>query len=110
MELLRFRRKQGLGVHRFRSAGSWIIAKAGDVVTCSRKALGKCFDQYECLDELPLESIEQVEARTPEIIPNSIKGWFDVVNPDYPDRPLNDKKMRKADAIKFLELLVNGSN
>ena len=32
-------------------------------------------------------------------------GWYDVINPDNPDKPLNDKALRKDEAEKFIDYL-----
>lgn len=108
MEKVRFRRKAGLGTHRFKIGGAWVVVSGGETITCSPASIGERYlDQYDCLDALPVPAAEMiVEARVPEIIPNEAKGWFDVVNPDYPDRPLNETRLRKKSAEEFLASLL----
>lgn len=109
----RYQRKKGLGTHRFRAGGAKIVAKAGDIVFCDPSELMDNINQYDCLDEEgKVQAVAKPDARIPELVPADQKNLFNIVNPDYPDRPLNDKPLRKKAALEFLEslgLVVDGS-
>ena len=109
-----FRRKAGLGTHRFKSDGALLVVRGGGTVECYPHELGSRFvngdtgaSQYLLVnpDALPLSAASR-PPRTPEVVPDAARGFYNVVNPDYPDRPLNDKRLRKLQAEEFLKSLV----
>lgn len=107
MEILTFRRKLWLGVHRFRVNGQQVKIRSGETISCTVEEIGLGFlNQYDCLSgNLPADN-KNSTVRTLEIIPNERLYFYDIVNPDFPDRPLNDAPVRKVVAKKLLEELI----
>ena len=102
----RYQRKKGLGTHRFRLGGAMVVVKSGDTVTCDPSDLKDNLNQYDCLDaEGRIQAAAKPTARTPELVPAEQKNLFNVVNPDFPDRPLNEKPLRKKAAVEFMASL-----
>lgn len=100
----RYQRKKGLGTHRFRLGGAMIVVKSGDTVTCDPSDLKDNLSQYDCLDaEGRIQAAAKPTARLPELVPAEQKNLFNVVNPDFPDRPLNEKPLRKKAAVEFMD-------
>ena len=110
MERLTFRRKKGLGTHRFKSGGVQYIVRSGERVKVLPQDLGSSIIGYDCLDgKIPADAVIPA-ARIPEIVPDEARGWYNVVNPDFPTRPLNDKRLRKGEAELFLRNLIGGKD
>lgn len=100
----RYQRKKGLGTHRFRLGGAMVVVKSGDIVTCDPSDLKDNLSQYDCLDAAGrIQAAAKPTARLPELVPAEQKNLFNVVNPDFPDRPLNEKPLRKKAAVEFME-------
>lgn len=100
----RYQRKKGLGTHRFRFGGAMVVVKSGDTVTCDPSDLKDNLNQYDCLDAVGrIQAAAKPTARVPELVPAEQKNLFNVVNPDFPDRPLNEKPLRKKAAVEFME-------
>ena len=114
MVKIQFRRKAGLGVHRFRVDGSWVVVRGGETVTCTPYDLKGFYipgdpggkSQYLLPIGVADVAVEGTAARMPEVVPDTARGYYNVVNPDFPDRALNTKKLRKKQAEEFLQSLV----
>jgi len=109
----RWRKKAKTGRHTFRFQGVKITAVPGDVVECFETSLGSCVAEYDCLG-LVDGALEEVSVEKPVTEGKMLKlvhlgrGYWNIINPDNPDKPLNDKALRKdeAEAI-FGEMLDN---
>ena len=101
-----FRKKDGTGSHSFVMNGKRVRVVSGQTVQCTAEQLGKQLKHYDCLTRGITEIIE--EKRKPEVIIKDLKlvrvsrGLYNVINPDNPDKPLNDKPLKKAHAEVFL--------
>ena len=99
----KFRKKDRTGNHTFRVDGKRIRATPGMVVECTAKDLGNQLKHYVCLD-VPVKTDEP---EVPKVLAKGLKlvrvsrGMYNVVNPDNPDKPLNDAPLRKAMAESF---------
>lgn len=113
MHAKRWRKKAKTGRHTFRIQGTKTTAVPGDVVECFETDLGSCATQYDCLGSVA-GTPEEVSAEKPVSDGKTLKlvlrgrGYYDIINPDNPDKPLNDKALRKAEAEAILgEMLDN---
>lgn len=122
MKIYRWKKKENTGGHTFRWQGKIVKTKPGDVVECSMDALGAAVKKYDCLSEVvggkhqpvsgdgPVTERQEQEWKalnepTGLIIQPKGGGWFDVINPDNPGNPLNDKALRKEEAETLLNWL-----
>jgi hypothetical protein len=118
MKIYKWQKKPRSGHHSFRFGGKKFDVSPGQVVECSMDALGAFTDKYDCIAEIvdgkqkpltgdPVTEAEEVMEAISEI-PTSLRiisrggGWYDVINPDLPHMPLNDKPLRKSDAEALL--------
>lgn len=111
MKIYRWKKRPGTGLHSFKYDGQRHFTRPGDAVVAPLSAFGSFSEEYACLGEITEDGLkdadpiaEQEEAEEEanqipalEIVPVG-GGWYDVINPDNPDKPLNDKSLRKADA------------
>ena len=109
----RWRKKAKTGRHTFRFQGVKITTVPGDVIECFETNLGSCAAEYDCLgpvDGAPEEvSAEKpiTDGKTLELV-HLGRGYWNIINPDNPDKPLNDKALRKDEAEAILgEMLDN---
>jgi hypothetical protein len=121
MNLYKWRKKPGTGSHSFKYNGKWIECWPGDTVICPIDPMGSFHVEYQCIAEV-VDGVEKPISERPKtaeeraaeaelIEPTGLVlqakggGWYDVINPDNPDKPLNDKSMRKEEAEQFLGYL-----
>jgi len=110
--ILRWRKKAKSGRHTFSFNGKRIVALPGDVVECTEQALGNTARKYECLG--PVEDRAEVEDASPIPAPKQLvlvsvarkRGFYNIINPDNPAKPLNSKPMRKIEAETALDQML----
>ena len=116
-EIYRWKKKPQSGRHRFIYAGRRYSVLPGMMVEVPRSALGAAIAKYECLDLIgnPID-ITMLDSDNPEFIDGSLpaqkelilvphgnsKTRYDIINPDNPGKPLNDKSLKLEDAEKIL--------
>ena len=116
-----FRRKTKTGTHRVKIPGTgWLTVKPGQPVLdhsgvpvdCSPEVFGSEIDNYvqtggsvavgkQAVVELPPQAHYVLQKR-------GSGAYWDVVNPDNPVKPINEKALRKAAAEELLEKLLEG--
>ena len=109
-QVKKFRKKERTGHHTFRVDGKRIKAFPGMVVECTAADLGNQLKHYDCLDALPVESNEEKVERIPIKGLKLVRvgrGLYNVINPDNPDKPLNEEPLRKAMAESFTLAYAN---
>jgi len=121
-QLHRWKKKDRTGTHSFWYEGVKYTITSGMVipVLVPESALGGAARHYECLDPIenpiddsgnPRPALDSPDAKGPIIIPHGkSKTRFDIINPDNPDKPLNDKPLKKAEAQAALGKLVEESD
>ena len=109
---LRFRKKEKTGRHIVRIDGVRRSIAPGDTVVCEKKDLGTNIEYlYTCLSPMADQVEEVVEAKHKafEIVKVEGKRLYNIVNPDNVSKPLNDKPLSRAAAIKLLATLEGHS-
>jgi len=108
----RWRKKAKTGRHTFRFQGVKITAVPGDVVECFETSLGSCAAEYDCLgsisgapEEIPAEK-SVAEGKMLKLV-HLGRGYWNIINPDNPDKPLNDKALRKTEAEAILGRMLD---
>jgi hypothetical protein len=116
-----FRRKTKTGTHRVKIPGTgWLTVKPGQPVLdhsgvpvdCSPEVFGSEIDNYVqtggsvaagkvAVVELPPQAHYVLQKR-------GSGAYWDVVNPENPAKPINEKALRKAAAEELLEKLLGG--
>jgi len=102
-EVCKFRKKLNSGRHVFHYDNKRFSVVPGQIVVCTEEALGKNLSTYDRLG-----NISETKEKTEKIIGNKLQlvpregGYYDVVNPDNPEKPLNGKALRKSAANKLL--------
>ena len=103
-EVKKFRKKDRTGNHIFRIDGNRVKAIPGQIVECTEKDLGNQLKHYECLSVPAITAEnsdnEKIPAKGLKLVRVS-RGLYNVVNPDNPDKPLNEEPLRKAMAESF---------
>ena len=120
MKLYKWRKKPGTGAHVFKFKQR-IRTVPGDVTICPIDALGSFYEEYDCVAEV-VDGKEQPISEDPvlahvaqerealrepaglELKHAGFGRWY-VINPENPDKPLNDKAMSKELAERFIEYL-----
>lgn len=134
-----WRRKQKTGLHRVRIPGiGWLTVfpgrpitdQNGALVDCRLEAFGSQADNYEQIGVVgrsrshaqspPVEPEEEITAAEKVAPPQAryimaARGdnglWWDVINPANPEKPVNPRGLKKADAEELLaSLLHNGTS
>lgn len=110
-QVKRWRKKPRTGRHLLRIDGQKVTVLPGGVVTCPASCLGAAIHKYDCLgvvggereviDITNLETEEPQKVKTLLLRPRG-RGWFDIVNPDNPTKPLNSKAMKEEEAKEVL--------
>ena len=104
-EICRFRKKLNSGRHTFYYNKKRLSVVPGQIVVCTDEALGKNIGTYDRLGII--SEIKESE----KIVGNKLQlvaldgGYYNVINPDNPDKPLNSKALRKSAANKLLSQL-----
>lgn len=107
-------RKRGFGSHAFSLKGRRVRLTAGDSVVCTAAELGSEYIRSRYIQqELDGVLVVEQEEKQPvikkqlELVPRKRGGYFDIVNPDNPDKPLNSKGLRLEEAQKVLEEMIS---
>ena len=83
-----------------------VVMRPGNTVTCIEKELGVGGRKQFELTSPPLPSKSEVKQASLVIKERESKGYWDVVNPNNPDQPLNDKALRRTAAEALLDQLL----
>lgn len=122
----KFKKKLMTGRHTFFYKDIRHQVLPGGTVVCEKETLGKCLPDYEIIGEVNQEDWTEVkpindlqgpevfeakgtvtfQVKSPVIVAKG-NGFYDVINPDNPDKPLNEKGLRKSKAESFLSELIN---
>jgi hypothetical protein len=86
----------------------------GDSIVCTASQLGSehirsRYIQQE-LDGVPVVGQEEKQHAVKkhlELVPRKRGGYFDIINPDNPGKPLNSKGLRLEEAQKVLEEMIS---
>ena len=117
-KVFRWRKKPGTGSHTFKYKGESFFILPGESVIAPVESMGSASLQYEPIAEIvdgksrnfqgrhPYEALQDIFFEEEEEIaihggPEIIAvggGWYNVINPDNPDKPLSDKNLRREDA------------
>jgi hypothetical protein len=114
-----FRRKIKTGTHRVKIPGTgWLTVKPGQpvldhsgvLVDCSPEVFGSEIDNYVQTGG----SVAGGKATVAQVPPQAVYvlqkrgsgAYWDVVNPENPEKPINEKALRKAAAEELLEKLL----
>lgn len=117
-----WKRRLKTGTHRVKIPGTgWLTVKPGqpvldqngEMVDCGPEVFGTQAENYIQVGGMPItikSEAEKEEARLPPqaayILQKRGAAYWDVVNPANPEKPVNDKALRKADAEALLEQLL----
>lgn len=111
-KLTTFRRNANVGNHVFKHMGAKMRVPPGGEVTCYPSDLGSHIKNYTVISEQEVteQEVEVQVEKEPSIVTLELKsrgrGYYDIVNPDNPDKPYNDKALRKTAAKKLLAELI----
>lgn len=107
--ILKWRKKARTGSHRFTYKGKKYRVVPGDIVDCPKAALGAAICYYDCLtpEKEIIVQEEPFEVKNLVMIQNEDKTW-NIINPDNPSKPLNQKGLRKSEATAILGKLYPG--
>jgi hypothetical protein len=97
----KWRKKAKTGRHLFISGGVRKTIMPGDIVECTEQALGNQAKHYERLTPAVKEVEKEEPAKMLQLVKVS-RYTYNIVNPDNPKKPLNDKPMKKEDAESML--------
>jgi hypothetical protein len=113
----RWQRKAQTGSHSFHWQGRKYRVKPGDTVEVPEHILGSFVDKYVLLpseedranrrrrrqeQEQPARPEPAAPPKGPELVDIG-GGMYDIVNPDNPDKPLNDEPLTLDQAQAFLD-------
>jgi len=107
MNLCKYRKKAKTGRHSFKYDGKRFSVVPGDVVEVPEGFLGSFEKDYDCLTAVKPIS-EPAKIQIPTTPPKELhlvrvqRGMYNIVNPDNPDKPLNDAPMKKSEAEKIM--------
>jgi hypothetical protein len=117
-EIYRWRKRSGTGTHYFKVNGEkHRKTPASPPFDAPMAPIKPFIDEYDCLgkyvngDLVPMDDHEELEETpgkddiTLEVVAKG-RGYFDVINPDNPDKPINDKGLRKEAAYKLAGLEI----
>jgi len=109
MDLLKYRKKAKTGRHCFKFDGKRYSVVPGDVIEVEESALGSFVEDYDCLTpatkrtSLPMAKEADLTDTSSGLALVKVSRWmYNIVNPDNPGKPLNDKPMKKAEAEKII--------
>lgn len=114
MTVYRWKKKENTGAHYFKYDNKKYRITPGKIVDCTIVPIGPFVEQYDCLGEINGEGNvvavkeEKKEAKgdiTLEVVSKGY-GYYDVINPENPDKPINDKKLRKKEAYMLAGLPI----
>lgn len=117
-----WKRRVKTGTHRVKTPGTgWLTVKPGQpvldhnggMVDCEPEVFGSQAENYIQVGGMPItikSEAEKEEAKLPPqaayILQKRGAAYWDVVNPANPDKPVNGKALRKAEAEELLEKLL----
>ena len=118
-----WKRRVKTGTHRVKIPGTgWLTVKPGQpvldqnggMVDCGPEVFGTQAENYIQVGGMPItikSEAEKEEAKRPPqaayvLQPRAKGGFYDVVNPANPEKPVNEKALRKAEAEALLEQLL----
>jgi len=109
MSLCKYRKKAKTGRHCFKFDGKRYSVVPGNIIEVDGSALGSFIDDYDCLTpvtkrtSLPIAKEADLTNTSNGLGLVKVSRWmYNIINPDNPDKPLNDKPMKKAEAEKIM--------
>ena len=121
MRMKRWKKKPRTGSHYLRIDGVMTRVRPGETVDCTELALGSNIKNYDVVIDLPESTVEPIPEETieppgtePEDAPAGTPpyvglemydiggGFWDILNPDNPEKPLNDEPLTLEEAQAFL--------
>jgi hypothetical protein len=111
--ILRWRKLPKTGSHSFMYDGNRYRVTPNQIVECAIEPIKPFIEEYECLGEITDKGVIPVKEEkeepkgdiTLEVVSRG-GGYYNVINPDNPDKPLNDKGLRKKAAYQLAGLEV----
>lgn len=115
--VIRWRRKRGVGSHSFNYNGKRYRVKPGDEISVPASVLGNHVKKYEMLEEVQTPSRSSKSDGKSAVVsgektlppppkgPQLVDiggGYWDIINPDNPDKPLNDEPLSYEAALEIL--------
>ena len=103
MNLCKYRKKAKTGRHCFKYEGKRHSLVPGDTIEVPEGFLGSFEKDYDCLTVVK-STPEPIKIEEPIAPPKELhlirvqRGMYNIINPDNPDKPLNDAPMKKKDA------------
>ena len=117
-----WKRRVKTGTHRFKIPGiGWLTVKPGqpildqygEMVDCGPEVFGSEAENYIQVGGLPITVKSEAEKAEAKLSPQAAyvlqkrgAAYWDVVNPANPEKPVNEKALRKAEAEALLEKLL----
>ena len=115
-EIIKWRRKRGFGSHSFYWNGQKYRISPGQTVEVPESVLGNFVEKYERLEvvggrtrTMKFEGKESktiaVKEPSPAKGPQLVDiggGYWDIINPDNPSKPLNDEPLTYKEAMDVL--------
>lgn len=114
-KVYRWRKLPNTGSHSFVYNGEKHRVVPGDLVECTLDPIRPFKEEYDLLGEveddelIPLNENEVEEDEEDDITLQVVSrggGYYDVINPEDPDNPINDKGLRKKEAYDLAGLEV----
>jgi len=105
------------GAHYFKYDGNKYRLTPGDTIICTIAPIKPFIDHYECMGEIIdgdlvkvdgdvlQESIPGKDDITLEVVAKG-DGYYDVINPNNPDKPINENSLRITAAYTLAGLPV----
>jgi len=109
MSLCKYRKKAKTGRHCFKFDGKRYSVVPGEVIEVEEFALGSFVEDYDCLTpvikrtSIPMAKEADLTDTSSGLALVKVSRWmYNIINPDNPGKPLNDKPMKKAEAEKII--------
>ena len=109
MSLCKYRKKAKTGRHCFKFDGKRYSVVPGNIIEVDGSALGSFVEDYDCLTpatkrtSLPIAKEADLTDTSSGLALVKVSRWmYNIINPDNPSKPLNDKPMKKAEAEKII--------
>lgn len=116
----RWRRKAQTGAHSFYWRGRKYRVKPGDIVEVPEHVLGSFVEKYDLVkspsvkssnssnkqkSEQPKEeSTQETQEDSKQLkVVDAGAGYYNIINPDNPDKPLNDDPLTMEEAEKIIQ-------
>lgn len=112
-EKVTYRKKLGTGRHSFKFQGQRYSLVPGDRIELpSSFDFGSFADQYDVVGGAKRKRRKSKKPAPPQKVLEIVKEGrkFNVVNPDNPDKPLNDKPITKKEAAKLIAVFDDKGN